>query len=59
MNLFPQNLYLGQVLRVTRNNVSLFQTAEIVPGVDFHNLELVQVVRNFVPSAPTKLVTGP
>jgi len=59
MNLFPQNLYLGQVLSVTRNNVSLFQSADILPGVDFHSLEVVQVVRNFVPSAPTRLVTGP
>lgn len=59
MNLFPRLLLLGQIVRVHHSNVSLFQTADIQPAADFANLEIVQVVRNFVPSMPTKIITSP
>ncbi|MBV9281773.1 MAG: rod shape-determining protein MreC [Chloroflexi bacterium] len=58
MSLYPQNVILGQVVRVQHSDVSLFQTADIQPAADFQNLELVQVVRNFVPNAPTRLTIG-
>lgn len=56
-NLFPRNLMIGQVLRVHHNNVDVFQTADIQPASNFQNLEIVQVIRNFVPSVPAKLIS--
>lgn len=57
-NLYPRTLLLGQVVRVRHSNVSVFQTAEIAPAANFQDLEMVQVVRNFVPSVPSKLLTS-
>jgi rod shape-determining protein MreC len=57
LNLFPRNIVLGQVARVSRSNDALFQTAEIRPAADFQNLEIVQIIRNFVPSEPVHLIT--
>jgi rod shape-determining protein MreC len=54
-NLFPQNIIIGQVMSVTHRPVDPVQTAEIVPSADFSNLELVQVVKSFVPSVPFKV----
>lgn len=59
MDLYPRMLLLGQIVSIHHSNVSPFQTADIQPAADFQNLELVQVVRNFVPQAPTKLVKSP
>lgn len=59
LNLYPRTILLGQVVRVQHKDVSLFQTADIRPAADFHNLELVQVIRNFSPSAPNKLLNSP
>jgi rod shape-determining protein MreC len=59
LNLFPRTLLLGQVTRVRHSNVAIFQTADIQPAADFQHLELVQVVRSFVPSVPGKLVGTP
>jgi rod shape-determining protein MreC len=58
-NLYPRILLLGQVVSVHHSNVSLFQTAQIQPAADFGNLEIVQVIRNFVPSVPGKLLKNP
>jgi rod shape-determining protein MreC len=55
-NLYPRNILLGQIVRVTHRNVSLFQTGRLRPAADFSNLEIVQVVRNYVPSVPVKLL---
>ena len=59
LNLFPRRLLLGQVARVRHSNVAIFQTADIQPAADFEHLEMVQVVRSFVPSVPAKLVGNP
>lgn len=56
LNLFPRTILIGQIMSVAHRNVSLFQTAELRPAADFSNLEVVQVVRNFVPSVPVKLL---
>ncbi|HEX8919739.1 MAG TPA: rod shape-determining protein MreC [Chloroflexota bacterium] len=54
--LFPRALLLGQVVGVHRRAVSDFQTADVQPSADFGNLELVQVVRNFVRPAPSRVL---
>lgn len=58
-NLFPRGILLGQVVSVQHRNVDPFQTAVVQPAADFQGLEMTMVVRNFVPSMPTKLMTGP
>ncbi len=55
-NLNPRMILLGQIVSIQRSDVSEFQTAEIRPAANFQNLELVQVVRNFSPSEPLKLI---
>lgn len=57
-NLFPRNLIIGQVTAVSRQNVSLFQTARIQPAADLSHLETVQVIRSFTPSKPVSLLSG-
>ena len=56
LNLFPRTILLGQVVSVQHQNAALFQSAVIQPAADFSDLEIVQVVRNFIPNAPNKLV---
>lgn len=58
-NLYPRTVLIGQVVAVRRRGFDQFQTAEVRPAADFANLEIVQVVRNFVPSHPFKVVAGP
>jgi rod shape-determining protein MreC len=58
-NLFPRTILLGQVMSVQHQNSALFQTAVIQPAADFSDLEMVQVIRNFIPSAPNRLITKP
>ncbi len=55
-NLNPRMILLGQISAIHHSDVSEFQTADIRPAADFQNLELVQVVRNFSPSEPLKLI---
>lgn len=55
-NLFPRTILLGQVMSVQHQNSALFQSAVIQPAADFSDLEMVQVIRNFVPSAPNRLI---
>lgn len=58
-NLFPRGILLGQVISVEHRNVDVFQSAVIRPAADFSDLEMAMVVRNFVPTPPTKLLTSP
>jgi cell shape-determining protein MreC len=46
-------------VRVHHRNDALFQTADIQPAADMGDLELVQIVKNFVPSVPSQLLTNP
>jgi len=44
---FPQNLVIGRVVDVTRNEAELFQQAVVQPAVDFRTLETLFVVTEF------------
>ena len=55
-NLFPRTILLGQVVSVQHQNSALFQSAIIQPAADFSDLEMVQVIRNFTPSVPNRLI---
>jgi len=57
-NLYPRTLLLGQVVSVNHKNFDLFQTANIAPATDFGHLEIVSVVRNWIPSVSSTLVKG-
>ncbi len=56
-NLFPRTILLGQIVSIQRSDVQEFQQAQIQPAADLRNLEMVQVVRNYVPNEPTRLMT--
>jgi rod shape-determining protein MreC len=57
-NLYPRTLLLGQVVSVSHQNVELFQKAKLQPAANFGELEMVQVVRNWVPSQLNTVVTA-
>lgn len=59
INLFPRLLLLGQVIQVHHQDVNLVQYADIQPAADFSNLEMVQVVRNWLPSVPASWKAAP
>lgn len=59
LNLYPRTLLLGQVVSVQHANVALTQQATIQPAANFRDLEWVQVIRNWVPDVPMKLVSVP
>ena len=44
---FPENLVIGRVIEVERNEAELFQRAVVQPAVDFNNVETVFVVTEF------------
>lgn len=44
---FPENLVIGRVIDVERNEAELFQRAIVQPAVDFNALEIVFVVTEF------------
>lgn len=46
---FPEDLILGTVVEVERNEADLFQRAIIQPAVNFDRLELIFVLTNFEP----------
>lgn len=56
-NLYPRNLLMGQITRVISSPQNVFQTAEIRPAANFADLEIVQVVRNWIPQYPARLIT--
>jgi rod shape-determining protein MreC len=58
-DLYPRTLLLGQVTSVNRQSVQMLQSARIQPAADFSNLEIVDVIRNWVPAQNNTLVTGP
>lgn len=48
--MFPKAIIIGQVSKVIRDEVGLYQEAEIQPTVDFSGLERALVITNFTPS---------
>lgn len=44
---FPENLIIGRVIDVERNEAELFQRAVVQPAVDFSSVEIVFVVTEF------------
>lgn len=44
---FPENLVIGRVIDVERNEAELFQSAVVQPAVDFSTVEIVFVVTEF------------
>jgi rod shape-determining protein MreC len=44
---FPENLVIGRVIEVERNEAELFQRAVVQPAVDFNTVEIVFVVTEF------------
>jgi rod shape-determining protein MreC len=44
---FPENLVIGRVIDVERNEAALFQRATVLPAVDFNSVEIVFVVTEF------------
>ncbi len=59
LNLYPRNILIGQITRVDHSNVSIVQRATVRPAADMQSLELVQVIRNFKPSVPARLLKQP
>lgn len=55
-NLYPRNLLMGQIVSVSRSPQSVFQTAQVRPAADFAHLEIVQVIRNWIPRYPARLI---
>ncbi|MBK8904226.1 MAG: rod shape-determining protein MreC [Anaerolineaceae bacterium] len=46
---FPQDIVIGRVVQVLRNEADLFQQAVVQPATDFDTLEIVLVVTDFTP----------
>ncbi|VAW32901.1 hypothetical protein MNBD_CHLOROFLEXI01-564, partial [hydrothermal vent metagenome] len=46
---FPQNIVIGRVVQIERNEAELFQQAIVQPATDFDTLEIVFVVTDFRP----------
>ena len=46
---FPKRLVIGQVTAIHKQDIELFQQAEIKPTVDFDRVEIVLVLTNFEP----------
>jgi rod shape-determining protein MreC len=46
---FPSNLLVGEVRTVTKQENALFQSASVQSAVDFRQLEVVLIIRNFQP----------
>ena len=46
---FPQDIVIGRVVQVIRNEADLFQQAIVQPATDFDTLEIVLVVTDFRP----------
>ena len=44
---FPQDIVIGRVVQVLRNESDLFQQAIVQPATDFDTLEIVLVVTDF------------
>lgn len=46
----PKRLVIGTVTRVTRDQVQMFQDVQVLSAVQFDRLEMVLVIRSFVPT---------
>lgn len=46
---FPQDIVIGRVVQVLRNESDLFQQAIVQPATDFDTMEIVLVVTDFTP----------
>lgn len=57
-NLYPRNLLLGQVVSVKKHTDQVFQTGVVRPAADIAHLESVQVIRNWIPNVPSRLITS-
>lgn len=55
----PRQILIGQVTEVERRDYELYQTAMVQPTVDFDHLEMVLVITDFEPIAPSGTVTPP
>jgi len=44
---FPNRIVIGQVVKVERRDIELFQSAEIRPSAPLESLEMVNIIRNF------------
>ncbi len=56
---YPPNILIGQVVSVRSRSFDLFQTASIQPLVDFSDLSIVLIIRNFRPVDISPLVPSP
>lgn len=52
---FPRGLHIGQIQTITKSDTDLFQSAKILPIVDFAKLEGVLVITAFQESIPIDL----
>jgi rod shape-determining protein MreC len=55
---FPQDMVIGRVIEVQRNEAELFQRAIVQPVVEFDALEIVFVITDFRP-VDTEIFTSP
>jgi rod shape-determining protein MreC len=53
---FPANIVVGQVVTIRSEAYSLFQSASIQPAVDFSQLEIVLIIKNFQPEDIAPLI---
>jgi len=53
---YPPNILIGQVTGLRSRSFDLFQTASVQPVVDFSQLEVVLIIRNFQPIDITPLL---
>ncbi len=56
---FPKGLIIGQVAKVTEDDVGLFQEAEIQSTVNFSGLERALIITDFTPTDLKELGAGP
>lgn len=55
----PRQILIGQITDVERRDYDLYQAAIVQPTVDFDHLEMVLVITDFEPIAPSGAVTPP
>ncbi len=48
-NRFPQNIRIGRIVQIQRQEAALFQSAIVEPVVDLRAIETVFVIVNFTP----------
>ena len=53
---YPTNILIGQVTSVRRRETDLFQSASVQPVMDFNQLEIVLIIKNFRPVDISPLV---